>query len=63
LLSRLTADQEYSPIAYFIFFVLFKVGLLNQTLETARNWQKVETDYGLSELLKILEGLLRFEHH
>lgn len=62
LLSRLSRDTEYAPIGYLILFVLFRIGRLPEALTTAKKNQYKDPAYGFSDFLRLLDGLLRFEH-
>ncbi|MCI0691128.1 hypothetical protein L0337_03870 [candidate division KSB1 bacterium] len=62
LRKRLSRNSEYASVGYLIFLVLFRIGQLTNALHDAKvNLQKDEA-YGFSDLLRLLDGLLRFEH-
>jgi hypothetical protein len=61
-LSRLRKDCEYSVVGYFILLVLFRLGFLKEVLQQANVGLKGDTEYGFSDLLRMLEGLLRYKH-
>jgi hypothetical protein len=62
LTSRLSRVTEYAPIGYFILLVLFRTGYISKVFDPARNNLYKDTAYGFSDLLRLLDGLLRFEH-
>jgi hypothetical protein len=62
LLERLSRSTDYASVGYLILLVLFRIGGLSEALETAKkNLQKDEA-YGFSDPLRLLDGLLHFEH-
>lgn len=62
LLYRLSKDTEYAPIGYFICLVLFKQGFFSGALRVAKEKLQGDSKYGFSDLLRIIDGLLRFKH-
>lgn len=64
LYDRLCPDKGYLRIAYFIFLTLWKVDLFSDALDVAkRSLPQGETrDFGLSNVLMLLNGLLRYQH-
>lgn len=62
LLSRLKKNYEYSSIGYLILLVLFRIGRLPDGLKTAKSKLQSDEGLGLSEVLRLIDGLLRFEH-
>jgi hypothetical protein len=62
LLKRLSKTTEYAPIGYFICYVLFSIGHLSDALDTARKCLQGDAAYGFSDLLRLLDALLRFKH-
>jgi hypothetical protein len=62
LLKRLSKTTEYAPIGYFIFYVLFSIGHLSDALDTARKDLQGDAAYGFSDLVRLLDALLRFKH-
>jgi hypothetical protein len=62
LLKRLSKITEYAPIGYFIFYVLFSIGHLSHALNTALKCLQGDAAYGFSDLLRLLDALLRFKH-
>jgi hypothetical protein len=62
LLSRLSKDSEYAPIGYLIMYTLFQIGYLPQALEKAKEDLQRDSEYGFSDLLRLLDGLLKFKH-
>ena len=62
LLDRLGRGTEYSAVAYLIGLVLFRVGKLGDGIAKARKDLAGDQVHGFSNLLRVIDGLLRFEH-
>jgi len=62
LLSRITEDGEYTPISYFIVYVLFRVRRLDDVLNKAKETLSKAPEHALSNVLMLIDGLLRFRH-
>jgi len=62
LLKRLLKDSEYASIGYFIMFVLYRIGKLDEALSKAKRDLAGDSAYGFSDLLRLLDGFLRIEH-
>jgi hypothetical protein len=62
LLSRLKKDCEYSSVGYLIVLVLFRIGRLPHGLQVAKGNLQGDKTYGFSDVLRLIDGLLRFEH-
>jgi hypothetical protein len=64
LLDRLDAKRGYLAVSYFIVAVLWNVGALDEALQKARrDLPENETRfYGLSNVLMLLNGLLRYRY-
>ena len=62
LLDRLSKDKEYAPVGYLIFLVLFRIDKLEIAFDIARKKLYQDSSYGFSDSLRLLDGLLRFEH-
>lgn len=64
LVDRLDKDKGYLSVSYFIVCVLWKIGELNQALEKAKMALPEEETkvFGLSNVLKMLNGLLYHRH-
>jgi hypothetical protein len=62
LLKRISRQKAYAPIAYFILFVLYRIGYLNKALETAQKTLQGDSAYGFSDFLRLLDGLLKYEY-
>jgi hypothetical protein len=62
LLKRLSRETPYAPIGYFILFVLYHLDMLSKALETAKNQLQSDSVYGFSDFLRLLDGLLKYEH-
>ena len=64
MLDRLDAKKGYLSIAYFIVAVLWRIGSLPEALQKARRDLPTgeSTVYGLSNVLMLLNGLLKYRH-
>jgi hypothetical protein len=62
LLKRLSRSTEYAPVGYLILLVLFRIDRLSEALNTAKRDLHKDGAHGFSDLLRLLDGLLRFEH-
>ncbi len=60
--NRMDRTTEYAPVGYFCLFVLFRVHALDLALDTAKTELRGDGAHGFSDLLRLLDGLLRFEH-
>jgi hypothetical protein len=54
--------MEYAPVGYFILLVLHRVCHLSDVLLVAKGQLEGDKAYGFSDLLRLLDGLLRFRH-
>ena len=62
LLNRVSRNEPYALIGYFILFVLYHIGHLNKALNAAKRHLQGDSAYGFSDLLIFISGLLRYEH-
>lgn len=64
LLIRLQDEKGYARVAYLIVLTLLKIGLLGEALEAAMVGlpENDLKDFGLSNALMMLNGLLRYRH-
>lgn len=62
LLDRLSRDGEYACIGYFIGLVLFRTGHLSDAVSRAKRDLFGDREFGFSNLLWLVDGLLKFEH-
>ena len=62
LLKRLSRNTEYASIGYLILLACFRIGRLPDVLKIAKSDLQNDGAYGFSDLLRLLDGLLRFEH-
>lgn len=62
LLGRLSREKEYAPVGYLIFLVLFRINNLEMAFDVAKEKLYKDHAYGFSDALRLLDGLLRFEH-
>jgi hypothetical protein len=63
-LTRRLGEKPYLPVSYFIVLVLMKIGRLKDALENAKSKlpQGDISTFGLSNVLMLLNGLLRFRY-
>lgn len=64
LIDRIDANKRYLSISYFIVCALWKLGYLNDALIKVKSAlpQEEDQEYGLSNVLKLLNGLLHYFH-
>jgi hypothetical protein len=62
LLQRMSNKTEYAPVGYLILYLLFLIGRLNDALDKAKSDLQGDDEYGFSDALRFLDGLLRFRH-
>ena len=64
LLDRLAADRGYLVVSHFIVVVLWRIGLLSEALQKAKRDlpEKDARFFGLSSVLMLLNGLLKYRH-
>lgn len=62
LIDRISRDSEYASVSYLIALVLFRVDRLADGLIKAKADLLGDKQYGFSDMLRIIDGLLRFEH-
>lgn len=62
LLKRLSRETAYASIGYFVLFVLFCTGNLSKALTAAKEKLQNDETYGFSDLLILLNGMLRYEY-
>jgi len=62
LLKRLSKDTEYAPVGYLILLVAYRINKLHETLLVAKRDLQNDSAYGFSDSLRMLDGLLRFDH-
>ena len=62
LLDRLSREKEYASVGYLIFLVLFRINKLEMAFDIAKEKLYKDSGYGFSDALRLLDGLLRFEH-
>lgn len=61
LLGRLSRNSTYAPVGYLILLFLFRIGRLPEGLNKAKTDLQGDPAYGFSDLIRLLDGLLRFE--
>lgn len=62
LLKRLNRNCDYNVIGYFIVLVLMKIGEFSAALQTAKKDLQGDSEYGFSNVLMLLDGLLKYNH-
>jgi hypothetical protein len=62
LLARVTKDSIYTPIAYLPMLVALDLGFAPQFFSVARETLLGDEEYGFSNCLMLLDGLLRLRH-
>jgi len=62
LIARIHRDEEYASVGYFIILALFRLDRLGEGLSKAKADLMGDKEYGFSNLLWVVDGLLRFEH-
>jgi len=62
LLKRLSRETEYAQVGYLILFILYRVGRLKEVLKTAKEKLQGDSAYGFSNLLMLLDSLLKYEY-
>jgi len=59
---RLSGKIVYAQVGYFILFVFYRIGHLKEALEVAKNNLQNDDEYGFSNFLMLLDGLLKYEY-
>jgi len=62
LLNRIDRDGPYASVGYFIVLALWELGGLGIALERAKLKLHGDKEYGYSNVLYMLNGLLRYRH-
>jgi hypothetical protein len=62
LLSRLDKGTEYAPIGHLILFVCFSLNKVEEVLDAAVSSLQGDKAYGFSDLLRLLDALLKYRH-
>lgn len=62
LLKRLSKETIYAPVGYFILFILYRIGSFKRGLEIAKDKLQGDPANGFSDLLRLLDGLLKYEY-
>ena len=62
LLKRIRREAVYASVGYFILLILYRIGHLNEALETAKEKLKGDSAHGFSDFLMLLDGLLKYEY-
>jgi hypothetical protein len=63
LLTVLSKSTEYAPVSYLILVFFHRIGHLAECLKKARLDLQGDVGFGFSDLLRLLDLLLRHEHH
>lgn len=61
LMQQLSRDSAYAPTGYLILLFLFRIGRLADGLNKAKRDLQGDKAYAFSDLLRLLDRLLRFE--
>ncbi len=62
LLARLSRDTEYSSVGYLVMLFFLRIGRLADALDKAKQDLMGDERHGFSDLLRLLDYLLRYEH-
>jgi len=62
LSSRISRDNEYSSIGYFFLLAFKELGQLPELLNLAKTKLQGDRKYGFSDLLRLLDALLKYKH-
>jgi hypothetical protein len=62
MLNRLSRATEYACVGYLVLYVLFLRGHMSLVLDKAKRDLQGDDAYGFSDLLRLLDALLRFRH-
>lgn len=63
LLARLSRATEYAPVGYLTMLFFFRIGRLGEALDKAKQDLMGDSKYGFSDLLRLLDVMLRYEHN
>jgi hypothetical protein len=61
LVNRISRQTPYSDIGYFILYVLYRTDNLRELFTPAKEKLQGDAKYGFSDLLRLLDGLLKYE--
>jgi len=62
LIARISKDKGYAQIGYFFLFLGHRMGCLEKILKRAKSHLQGDAAYGFSDLLRLLDGLLKYEY-
>ncbi len=62
LLQRISKGNAYAPIGYFFLYVGYRINILKGVLKSAKDNLKGDSGYGFSDLLRLLDGMLKYEY-
>jgi hypothetical protein len=62
MLDRLSKEGYRAYVGYFVFFVLFRIGKMKEALEKAKVDLQGDSVYGFSNILMLLDGLLKYRY-
>jgi len=62
LSARISRDNEYSSIGYFFLLAFKELGRLPELLNLAKTKLQGDRKYGFSDLLRLLDALLKYKH-
>ncbi|HEC31188.1 MAG TPA: hypothetical protein ENI41_01710 [Deltaproteobacteria bacterium] len=59
---RISRDGEYSSIGYFFLLIFKELDRLSELLNLAKTKLQGDSKYGFSDLLRLLDALLKYKH-
>ncbi len=62
MVQRISRNTVYAPIGYFFLYVGVRIGAIKDILNRAKVMLKGDNAYGFSDLLRLLDGMLRYEY-
>lgn len=62
LLLRVSKHTEYAPVGYLTLLVFLRLGDIREVIEKAKRDLQGDAGHGFSDLLILLDGLLRLDH-
>jgi hypothetical protein len=62
LMRRVDRNTEYAEVGYLIALAAFRIGQLNTVLVAAKDHLRGDDAFGFSEVLRMVDALLRLEH-
>ncbi len=62
LIQRISRNNAYASIGYFFLYVGYRIEMLEDILKSAKADLKGDSGYGFSDLLRLLDGMLKYEY-